>query len=213
MQIPRHDIVSHGAPGMTPRRAAIIGGVALLHVGIVVGLITGMANKIERYIPKDLVVRMTDIDPRPKTDPVPPTPVIQKAQPTPDNIPVPVITTETPTPTALSQPPQTPTATSNPPPADSGASGVVSTHTVPPYPQEARAAAHQGTVMLQMVISAQGDVTQATVLQSSGFPELDQAAIAWVQSHWKYKPALQNGQAVPSQSQAAVKFDLKQASR
>jgi len=32
-------------------------------------------------------------------------------------------------------------------------------------------------------------------------------------AHWKYKPALQNGQPVPSQAQAAVKFDLRQAGR
>jgi outer membrane biosynthesis protein TonB len=50
-------------------------------------------------------------------------------------------------------------------------------------------------------------------LQSSGFPELDQAAVAWVVSHWKYKPAVQGGVTVTSQSQAAVRFDLKQANR
>ena len=64
---------------------------------------------------------------------------------------------------------------------------------------------------LQMVISAQGTVTSATVLQSSGFADLDQAAVAWVQQHWRYKPAMQNGTAVPSQAQAAVIFALKNA--
>ncbi len=96
---------------------------------------------------------------------------------------------------------------------DTGASGISSTHSIPPYPALARVASHQGTVLLQIVVSADGSVASASVLQSSGFPELDQAAMAWVTAHWKYKPATQNGQAVPAQVQAAVKFDLRQASR
>jgi len=53
----------------------------------------------------------------------------------------------------------------------------------------------------------------ASVTQSSGFPALDESAVAWVMAHWKYKPAIRGGVPVTSQTQAAVKFDLKLAHR
>ena len=66
-------------------------------------------------------------------------------------------------------------ALSSPPHAasDSAAFGVASTHSTPPYPLDARALGHAGTVLLQITISPQGDVVSATVVQSSGFAELD----------------------------------------
>ena len=66
--------------------------------------------------------------------------------------------------------------------------------------------------MLHINISAQGDVTTATVSKSSGVPELDQTAVDWVIKHWKYKPATNNGTAVASTSDAQVVFNLKNAS-
>jgi protein TonB len=128
-----------------------------------------------------------------------------------DTTPIPdiVIASETPSQiTTVVPPPNPPT-----PIADSGASGVMNTHTTPPYPPLANKMSHQGTVLLQIVVTAQGDVASATVTNTSGFEELDQAAIAWVVAHWKYKPAIQNGLPIPSQTSAAVKFDLKMARR
>ena len=52
---------------------------------------------------------------------------------------------------------------------------------------------------------------RGAVLNHEGYAELDAAAVSWVQAHWKYKPAFQNGIAVTSQAQAAVKFDLRTA--
>jgi outer membrane biosynthesis protein TonB len=50
------------------------------------------------------------------------------------------------------------------------------------------------------------------VIQSSGYPDLDAAAAVWVQAHWRYNPAVQGGVPVPSQTRAAVKFDIRRAS-
>src|SRR4029077_15754013 len=102
-------------------------------------------------------------------------------------------------------------ATHTQPPPDSGATAVSGTHSSPPYPLEARALSHQGTALLQLTISPKGDVVIASVVQSSGYAELDAGAVSWVMAHWKYQPATGGGVAVTSQSEAAVKFDLKKA--
>jgi periplasmic protein TonB len=52
----------------------------------------------------------------------------------------------------------------------------------PVYPSASVRAQEQGTTELQVCVSAQGRVTQANVVKSSGFPRLDEAAAKWVQS-------------------------------
>ncbi|MEI9931647.1 MAG: energy transducer TonB [Rhizomicrobium sp.] len=98
-----------------------------------------------------------------------------------------------------------------PPVADTYASGISSTHSPPDYPPLARRLGEQGSVRLGLTISATGEVTGATVVQSSGFADLDQMATDWVIGHWKYKPATHDGVAVPTQTQAVVVFNLKNA--
>jgi protein TonB len=189
----------------------IIGAVGMIHVLAIYALINGMATKALKQIETVIQVeRVQTVDPPRVT--APPTPKInQPSQPVVDPI-VPHIDVETPPPVnATPLTPPTGPVINTTPPLDSAAAGVMNTHTIPPYPTEARALSHQGTVVLSMSVSASGDVVNASVAQSSGYPELDQAAVAWVMAHWKYKPALQAGQPMPSQTQAAVKFDLKLA--
>jgi protein TonB len=214
MQLAQHRILNTPASGMTPRRAMIIGGVALLHVAAVYGLMTGMVTKVIDIVRPPLEVTVVEPVAPPKVV-LPPTPTMTK--------PNAAITSPTVHPPVLQiaaadddKPPpihDVATPPNTPPPADSAPLGLSNTHTTPPYPAEARTLSHQGTVLLQMIVSAQGDVTAANVVQSSGFPELDQAAVSWVIGHWKYKPALQSGVAMAGQTEAAVRFDLKQARR
>jgi protein TonB len=207
----QHQILATRSSGMTPRRAMIIGGVGLLHIAAIYGLMHGMVAKAIEIIHPPIVVTVdTKTPPKIVTPPPPPT-LVRPSQPMVESPPKPeIVIADTPPQQTITLPP--PTIPTNPqPPADANASGLTATHTVPPYPALARAASHQGTVLLQLVVSPEGAVATATVVTSSGYPELDQAAVAWVISHWKYKPALQNGLAVASQTQAAVKFDLKLA--
>jgi protein TonB len=211
MLLAQHNILSARPSGMTPRRAMIIGGVGLLHAAAIYALMNGMVANVIAYVQPPLVVTVDTkaVDLKPVV--VPHVPQLEHpVQPVDAVVPPPRvdIASEDPTPIHVTVAPPT-----NPPPADTGAAGLGSTHTTPPYPVAARTQSHQGTVLLQMTVSPMGDVVSATVLQSSGFPELDQAAVSWVVSHWKYKPAVQGGVTVTSQTQAAVKFDLRQASR
>jgi protein TonB len=205
--MPNHEIIRAQPHGMTPRRALTIGAVGLLHGAAIYALITGMAATIVTQVDHIVNVDVIASDVA-KPIPVPPKPVLLQ-----------------PTDTSTIRPPDIAIASADGPsisvspsnPAnvvpDSGAAGISSSHSTPPYPVEARNAAHQGTVLLQLTVSPRGDVVAAMVVASSGYPELDQTAVDCVIAHWKYKPAIQNGVSVTSQTRAAVKFDLKQASR
>jgi len=208
MLMPTHEIAGLHEVGMTPRRAVTIGGVGLLHLAAVYALVSGMVPQIVKLVPPDIFIDRIETTTPPKPTVVPQPPPL--AQPTDDTaakaVP-PVINIETGERTTITVTPTTHTQ----PQADSGATGVSSTHSTPPYPVEARLQSHQGMTVLQLTISPKGDVVAANVVQSSGFAELDAAAVSWVMEHWKYKPAMKGGVTVTTQTQAAVKFDLRKA--
>jgi TonB family protein len=74
------------------------------------------------------------------------------------------------------------------------------------YPADAVKLHHEGTVTLSFTITEQGTVTDPTIVHSSGYPELDAAALACVPS-WRYRPATQNGKPAAVLWKAQVKFD------
>lgn len=89
--------------------------------------------------------------------------------------------------------------------------GLTATHTTPPYPELARRMQQEGTVTLRIALGIDGTIGDVRVEQSSGSSFLDDAAVAWVKSHWRYRPATQNGAPVASTTLAAVQFNLKNA--
>ena len=76
----------------------------------------------------------------------------------------------------------------------------------PEYSEEARKAKYQGTVVLWMVVGADGRPQQVRVQRSLGMG-LDEKAIEAVRQ-WKFEPAKLNGQAVPVQINVEVNFRL-----
>lgn len=78
---------------------------------------------------------------------------------------------------------------------------------VPPvYPEVARLARIQGTVLLDAVIDEAGKVTNVVVV--SGHPMLVEAALECVK-HWRYDPAHINGHVIPAPLKIVVRFELK----
>jgi periplasmic protein TonB len=75
----------------------------------------------------------------------------------------------------------------------------------PEYPQLARQARIQGTVVLRAIINRDGRIENLQVL--SGHPMLVQAALDAVQ-HWRYRPYLLNNQPVEVETQITVNFTL-----
>jgi protein TonB len=78
-------------------------------------------------------------------------------------------------------------------------------HVNPVYPPIALAAMVQGTVVLEAVIDAEGNVANLLVRES--IPLLDAAAIEAVRK-WKYEPTRLNGRAVPVVMLVRVEFRL-----
>ena len=76
----------------------------------------------------------------------------------------------------------------------------------PQYPQLARDARVQGTILLDVVIDKGGKVTNIKVL--SGPAMLRQAALEAVQQ-WEYRPTLLNGQPVEIITDIEVNFTLE----
>ena len=217
MRQPNHAISGHamsaGRKEMTPERIAGIGFVAVLHVIVLWAIVAGLVQKIAQAPPPGPIT--ATFDPvKPEHPPTPPkvpdsdlpnVKPVETVQAPPldirDDRPGPGILASLPMP----QMPVTPTL------ADQAVAGIAATHTIPPYPSLERRLGEQGTVTLRLTISPQGVVTGADVVKSSGYPGLDQSAISWVMAHWKYKPAVQNGSPVASQTTAAVMFSLRNA--
>ncbi len=76
----------------------------------------------------------------------------------------------------------------------------------PPYSEEARKAKYQGTVVLWIIVDAQGNVTDLRVVKPLGLG-LDEKAVETVRT-WKFKPAMRNNVAVPVRVGVEVSFRL-----
>ena len=73
----------------------------------------------------------------------------------------------------------------------------------PIWPEAARRAGIQGTVIVELKIGADGSVANARILR--GIPQLDEAALECVRQ-WRYEPTLLNGQPAPVTITAIVSF-------
>jgi TonB family protein len=85
--------------------------------------------------------------------------------------------------------------------------GLLISRVPPIYPEVARSARIQGTVVMKAVINQMGDVVSLELV--SGHPMLAPAALDAVKQ-WKYRPYLLNGNAVEVETEITVNFTLSQ---
>ena len=76
----------------------------------------------------------------------------------------------------------------------------------PPYSEEARKAKYQGTVVVLIIVDAQGSVSDARIVKPLGLG-LDEKALETVRT-WKFKPGTRNGVPVPVRVMVEVTFRL-----
>jgi protein TonB len=79
----------------------------------------------------------------------------------------------------------------------------------PTYPRDALIAGDTGTVLLQVLVDIDGRPIEVTVSRSSGHRALDLAARRQVLAHWRFKPAMRNGQPVQAIGLVPVEFSLQ----
>ncbi len=65
---------------------------------------------------------------------------------------------------------------------------IIPTHRIPPYPMAALRANKQGTVFLRAEIAPDGSVFADTLDKSSGYNDLDNAALEYVKKNWRWQP-------------------------
>jgi protein TonB len=84
----------------------------------------------------------------------------------------------------------------------------VSTETI--YPQKSQDAGEQGNVVLSVNVARDGMPMHIRVAQSSGFADLDTAAIETAMN-WHYVPAMHDGEPHPQEIDVRVVYELPQA--
>lgn len=79
----------------------------------------------------------------------------------------------------------------------------------PPYPRAALRVGAEGTVLLMILVDTDGKPLQVTLHRSSGTRALDRAALEHVARHWRFQPALRNGQPVQAYGVVPIAFSMQ----
>ncbi|HEY2445427.1 MAG TPA: energy transducer TonB [Rhizomicrobium sp.] len=82
-------------------------------------------------------------------------------------------------------------------------------HPQPPYPDSAQAYGEQGTVLVDVYVYTNGRAGKVRVSKSSGFDDLDTAAVEGVLG-WRYVPATRDGDTFSDWTTVKVVFQLPQ---
>lgn len=209
MEQPQHDLRPFQTQA-APRRFVAFGAAVVLQVIVIYALASGLASQMIEKLPDDIKTDIVKEKP-PETPKTPPPPPPEMVKPPPPFIPPPdiVIANDAPT--------NTITAVTNqvaPPPRPAIAQATLARSrnndcASSSYPALAVRLNHEGATTVTVHISADGSVTAADVSNSSGFPELDEAATKCVQNHWHFSPATQNGSPVESTKQYRIVWKLR----
>ena len=152
--------------------------------------------------------------PAPVTPPAPAPAPAPTPAPAPAPAPVqPPASPQKPAPTAPASPTPAPAAPSTLE-SGGGSSGHIDAHPSlerpirPTYPIGSRRRGEEGTVILDVSVSAAGDVSSVTLVASSGFPDLDRAAQR-AASQARFKPGTRDGQPAPASARLTLIFRLR----
>jgi protein TonB len=80
----------------------------------------------------------------------------------------------------------------------------------PKYPPQAVRQRHEGTVILMILVGVDGSPKDIKVEKSSGFRELDRAAMDTARQ-WRFNPTIRAGQKVEGYARVPVTFNLSNA--
>jgi protein TonB len=197
--------------------------VVLLHLFIVYALVTGLARKVVEVIKQPIETKIIEeVKPPPPPDLPPPPPPPKLLAPPPPFIPPPEVQIQQPqqqqnTITAVSSvkpdSPFLPPAHRIDGPVDTARKPVRIAAVVdsracekPDYPPKSLRNEEQGTVTLEFLIGIDGRVVDSKIFKSSGFRDLDRAAIAGL-SLCKFKPGTVDGK--PEQSWTKMQYVWK----
>jgi len=79
----------------------------------------------------------------------------------------------------------------------------------PVYPPQAKKRGHEGTVILEIMVTKEGRAVKVSVFQSSRYPLLDQAAVSSVEK-WRFEPGKRGDKKVDMQVKIPIRFQLEE---
>jgi protein TonB len=213
-----HALVALPAPRLDAKRIVATSGAIVVHVAILMMLL--MPPEVRQApVQEDVIVPSWE---KPhELPPPPPPPPIQQPQvlhqtrvPTPVAIPDPPVEAvdDTPSPIDIVAPPisDTPPSSFESVAATSEFQQLaVAAGPAPAYPHAAVMRGIQGTVMLRIHVDASGMPMEVSVEKSSGSRILDEAALKFVKSHWRFVPAQSGGQAIDAWGLVPIEFALQ----
>ncbi len=216
------------------RSGAAITATVLLHVILALLFMLGlMEHKITPPDAPPVLVEFMQSQPTPKTvqpQPVKPIPPQARPQPVatpepapqptpaPSKVTAPAVVTQAapvapvsaptpPAPAKVEAPPApvvtAPTKTEVSIPASYSASNLK-----PTYPNMSKRLGEQGTVVLRVLVKADGTAGEVEVKSSSSYPRLDQAAVEAVKT-WRFNSAKIDGKAIDEWYQVPIPFKLQ----
>lgn len=189
-----------------------------IHLAIIALLLSAPAAiRLVQHVKADQQTFVHFIEPKPiEVQPVPllPAPVHRTAAPTVHHV-APAIAVQsenTPMPqapdTSLPVSPAIESGTESSAPPDVAPSAIAyGSKTSVPYPTDALRRHEQGTVILRVLVDADGKVLTVEIETSSGSPRLDRAARDAVKS-WSFNPAKHGGVALSAWARVPVSFNL-----
>jgi len=216
----------------TPIAAA---ATVLLHAGLVAAVIGSLnSNPKQEKAPEALSVQLLAPVPVPAPAPqpappqpaaLPPPPKKERAEPKPHAAPKPLPQSKVPSPSHAPEiqsetkpspaapaaaAPATAAAPSPAPPVRTSASeaSYASTNRTPPYPRIALSNGDEGTVILRVLVTAEGTAGAVEIKSTSGHPLLDESARKTVLT-WRFKPATVDGKPVAEWYQVPIPFKLQ----
>ena len=219
---------------MLSRNVIVTISVIAFHVIALWLLQTGLLRRaVELIVPAQVLAEFIE-PPRPKDEPPPPPPpepkplvkqptiapapqLIAIADPTPSpNAPVGVIDPPAPLPPIAAPVAPAPPAPAAPPPAPPAPPRVelpssdadYLQNPKPPYPSMSKKLNEQGTVIMRVLIGADGLPQKAEIRKSSGFDRLDQSASTTVMK-WRYVPGKRAGVAEAMWFNIPINFVLE----
>jgi protein TonB len=207
-------------PSKNSKRMAAFALVVIIHVLFVWVLASGLGKKVVEVVMGPVETRLIEELPDNDDEPPPPPPELETPPP---YVPPPEISIEIPVDTGPSTAisnvtSERPVAAPPPPVAKPVERQVVKTPpstqgrgariTQPEYPPSSRRAGEEGTVQLQVLVLESGRAGEVKVAKSSGFPKLDEAAVAEVKRNWRFVPGKEDGKPVSMWHTFAVTFRL-----
>ncbi|HUH84665.1 MAG TPA: energy transducer TonB [Stellaceae bacterium] len=210
-QRPEGEPIPYARPRPNAARGARLigaGFVILLHVAFVYALVTSLAHRTVDVVRAPVEARIIDEAKEQKPEQPPPPPPVLSPPPA-AFVPPPEVHVELPPPPPKSTAitvvaPVKPVPTPAPPAPAPVAEPVrvmprldIGHSHEPEYPPTSRRLGEEGSLILQVLVGADGRVTDSKLVQTSGFDRLDQAALAGVKGNYRFVPGTIDGKPAP----------------